>query len=98
MLPPLPEQKAIAHVLRTVQQAKEATEKVIDAARELKWSLMKHLFTYGPVPFDQADKVELKDTEIGSIPSHWEAAMLGKFTEHCAFGPRFSGQLYDLLG
>lgn len=76
-LPPIPEQKKIAAVLSTVQEAKEKAGAVIEAARELKKSLIKHLFTYGPVPVGEAENVRLKKTEIGLVPEEWEVMKLG---------------------
>jgi type I restriction enzyme, S subunit len=80
-LPPLHEQRAIAHVLSTVRRSIEASERVIAAARELKRSMMKYLFTYGPVPVDQAEGVKLKRTEIGEVPEEWEVVKLGDYSD-----------------
>jgi len=85
-LPPLAEQRRIAHVLSTIQRAIAAQKDVIAAARELKRSLMQRLFTYGPVTQRrggaEAPRVDLKETEIGPIPAHWEVV---RFEDFCAF-------------
>ena len=80
-LPPLPEQQKIAAVLSAVQEAKEKTQAVIDATKALKKSMMKHLFTYGPVPPEETENVPLKETEIGKVPVEWEVVKLGEVAE-----------------
>lgn len=66
-LPPLPEQRRIAAVLNAIQDEIAAQDDIITAARELKRSLMQHLFTYGP----GSGPAETKESEIGEIPEHW---------------------------
>lgn len=78
LLPPLTEQQKMASVLSTIQEAKEKTGNVLRATKELKKSMMKHLFTYGPVPLEDAEKVPLRKTEIGMIPEHWEVKETGE--------------------
>jgi type I restriction enzyme S subunit len=64
-LPPLPEQKKIAHILSTVQRAIEAQERIIQTTTELKKALMHKLFTEGLRHEPQ------KQTEIGPVPVSW---------------------------
>jgi type I restriction enzyme S subunit len=88
-LPPLAEQKAIAQKLTVIRNAIEQTQAVIEATEELKKSMMKHLFTYGPVPVDQTDQVELKETDIGLVPKDWEIKSLNKLIREKVFNGAF---------
>lgn len=96
-LPPLPEQRKIAAVLSTVQEAKEKTEAVISAAKSLKKSMMSYLFTYGPVPLPDAENIPQKETEIGMIPEEWEAVRLGDVAD-LVMGQSPPGSTYNEIG
>lgn len=70
-LPPLPEQRAIAHTLLTIQKAKEARQRELELERERKAALMQYLFTHGTC------NEPSKKTKIGEIPQSWRIVMLG---------------------
>ena len=70
-LPPLPEQRAIANILQTIQEAKFTRQREIALERERKAALMDYLFSQGTKGEPR------KQTEIGEIPESWEVVKLG---------------------
>jgi len=65
-LPPLPEQKKIAAILSSVDDAIQATQAVIGQTQKVKHGLMQQLFTHG------IGHTRFKQTKIGEIPEEWE--------------------------
>lgn len=66
MLPPIIEQKQIAAILSSVDDAIQAKQAVIDQTLRVKQGLMQQLFTRG------IGHTRFKQTEIGEIPEEWE--------------------------
>ena len=73
-LPPLPEQRAIAAVLDSIDEAIERTEAVITATERLRDALLHDLFTRG-VPGWHSEWKEAPG--VGTIPASWEVVRLG---------------------
>jgi len=96
-LPSPPEQKSISRFLSTIQKAVEAQDKIISATRELKKSLMRHLFTYGLVLVSQAEQVSLKETEIGLVPESWQVVRL-EIVSDIIMGQAPSSNTYNTEG
>jgi type I restriction enzyme S subunit len=70
ILPPLPEQRAIAKALKAVQDAIAARRRELELERERKAALMQHLFTKG------TRNEPTKQTEIGEMPDSWKISRL----------------------
>ncbi|RDV36217.1 restriction endonuclease subunit S [Bradymonadaceae bacterium TMQ3] len=98
-LPPLPEQKKIAAILSTVDEAIEATEAVIEQTRTVKKGLLQELLTRG------IGHTEFKKTAIGEIPRSWSLLPLpkvaklerGKFTHRPRNAPYLYGGAYPFV-
>ena len=78
LLPPLTEQRAIAAVLDSIDEAIERTEAVIAATERLRDALLHELLTRG-VPGWHSEWKEVLG--IGTIPACWEVVRLGDVAE-----------------
>ena len=74
-LPPLPEQKKIAAILSSVDEAIQATQAVIEQTRRVKEGLLQDLLTRG------IGHTRFKQTEIGEIPESWNVRRFGDVVE-----------------
>ena len=78
LLPPLPEQCAIAAVLDSIDEAIERTEAVIASTERLRDALLHDLLTRG-VPGWHSEWKEAPG--IGTIPASWDVVRLGEVYE-----------------
>lgn len=79
-IPDLTEQKKIASIISTWDNAIEKTEKLIEIKNKLKKALMQQLLT-GKKRFKEFIKYnEYKQTELGFIPFDWEIEKFGKYS------------------
>jgi type I restriction enzyme S subunit len=75
ILPPLLEQKKIAEILMTADEAIEKIDEAIEKTERLKKGLMQQLLTKG------VGHKEFKETGIGRIPKEWELVKLEDIAE-----------------
>jgi len=75
-LPPLPEQRRIAKILSTVDEAIQKVDEAIARTERLKRGLMQELLTRG------IGHKKFKDSEIGRIPKEWGVVRLGEIVTH----------------
>jgi type I restriction enzyme S subunit len=74
-IPELLEQKKIATILSTVDDAIQKTDEIIAKTKRLKKGLMQKLLTRG------IGHTKFKQTEIGEIPEEWEVVKLERILE-----------------
>ena len=76
-VPPIVEQRKIAAILFSVEDAIEKTQAVIDQVQVIKRGLLQELLTRGW----PEEHTRFKKTPIGEIPENWDYAPLGTRTE-----------------
>ena len=94
-LPPLSEQRAIAAVLDSIDEAIERTEAFITATEQLRDALLHELLTRG-VPGWHSEWQEARG--IGTIPASWEVVRLGDVCDEIYRYPTYYNVEYEQEG
>ena len=81
-LPPLPEQRRIAEILDTLDEAIRKTEQVIAKLQQMKQGLLHDLLTRGidengELRDPERHPEQFKDSPLGRIPRGWERKTIG---------------------
>jgi len=79
-VPSLPEQKKIAEVLSSVDEAIAATKAVIDQTKQVKKGLLQTLLTKG------IGHTKFKQAELGEIPESWDVVKFDEITDRITYG------------
>jgi type I restriction enzyme S subunit len=74
-LPPVSEQRRIAEVLSSVDEAIQATQAVIEQTRKVKEGVLQRLLTKG------IGHTRFKHTEVGELPEGWEVCRIDQLGE-----------------
>ncbi len=86
-LPPLPEQRRIAEILDTLDEAIRKTEQVIAKLQQMKQGLLHDLLTRGidengELRDPERHPEQFKDSPLGRIPREWEVAPLENLADN----------------
>ena len=85
LLPPLPEQRAIANILDSIDHAIEAADALVSSTEQLRDSLLHNLLTRG-LPGRHTQWKEVLG--LGTIPTDWSLVRLGDVAETTTSGSR----------
>ncbi|MDL1981922.1 MAG: restriction endonuclease subunit S [Deltaproteobacteria bacterium] len=93
--PPLPEQRRIAEILDTTDEAIQKTEALISKLKAMKQGLLHDLLTRGldkngKLRDPKAHPEKFKDSSLGRIPKGWVIQELGNATPKIQDGTHFS--------
>ncbi len=102
--PSLQQQRRIAEILSTADEAIEQTEALIAKYQQIKAGLMQDLFTRGITPDGHLRPTRIqaphlyKDSPLGWIPKEWTVVPLSSVTQLITSGSRGWAEYYSEIG